>query len=83
MITTDCGIHSPEIAYLESGVNGIMTASDADEFVLAACQMIDNDLLHQSISINAKKSSEELTIVKMAENFSAGLSSCLAQPAFR
>jgi len=83
MITTDCGIHSPEIAYLEHGVNGIMTADDMDEFVLAACEVINNERIYESISFNAKNLSSDLTITAMADNFSTALHSCLAQPSFR
>ena len=83
MLTTDCGLHSPEIAYLEHGVNGLMTADDMDEFVLAACEVISDDRMYESISLNAKKLSTDLTITAMAENFSTALHSCLAQPSFR
>lgn len=83
MITTDCGIHSPEIAYLEHGVNGIMTADDMDEFVLAACEVINNERMYESISFNAKNLSSDLTITSMADNFSTALHSCLAQPSYR
>jgi glycosyltransferase involved in cell wall biosynthesis len=39
MVTTDCRIHSPEIAYLEHGVNGLMTPNSLERYVEATSRL--------------------------------------------
>jgi glycosyltransferase involved in cell wall biosynthesis len=40
LVTADCGIHSPEIAYLENEANGLMTADNVPAFVDGASSVL-------------------------------------------
>ncbi|MBF0231575.1 MAG: glycosyltransferase family 4 protein [Desulfamplus sp.] len=58
LITTACGIHSPEIAYLENGVNGVMVLDDLNEYVEATVRLMqdtdDLELLRDGCFTSAK-----------------------------
>lgn len=83
MITTDCGLHSPEIAYLHDGMNGLMTRDDQGAFVEAACRVLEDDVLHVNLLAGCRQASCLYTIDNMARNFADGIEQCLAMPHFR
>lgn len=78
MITTDCGIHSPEIAYLENGINGVMTANDLNAYVDASVLLLRDasalDVLRDGCAVSAK----EYTVENMARRFADGVVRALA-----
>ncbi len=73
MVTTDCGIHSPEIAYLESGRNGLMTANDSKAFVDGVLSLYKNPALRDSMVAACKEDSTRYSLEKMVKNFSLGI----------
>jgi len=73
MITTDCGIHSPEIAYLESGRNGIMTPDNLDAYVSAVENLLVNDQLREQISSACAEDAKRYSLDKMVDNFCEGI----------
>jgi len=73
MITTDCGIHSPEIAYLESGRNGIMTPDNLDAYVSAAENLFINDQLRKQMSSACAEDAKRYSLDKMVDNFCEGI----------
>jgi L-malate glycosyltransferase len=80
LVTTDCGVHAPEVCYLKHGVNGLMTANNLNDFV-DTCQMLLFDpALRQFIGRNAGLSVHQYSLRNMAERFSLGILSCLEQP---
>jgi len=81
MITTDCGLHSPEIDYLRSGENGIMTANSLDNFVEAAERVITDHALRRSLGAAAKADAAHYTVDNMAQNFRRGVLAALDLPA--
>jgi glycosyltransferase involved in cell wall biosynthesis len=83
MITTDCGLHSPEIAYLAHGVNGVMTPDSMPDFVDATCVLLRDEAGRRKMQEGCARSSEEYTVDNMAKNFSAGVQSCLSAPPLR
>lgn len=70
--TTDCGIHSPEIAYLKSGVNGIISEPTESEFSSAVLKLLRSDEL-ATIKSNALADGKKYTIENMAQNFAEGV----------
>jgi glycosyltransferase involved in cell wall biosynthesis len=80
MVTTDCGLHSPEIAYLESGVNGVMTADDEAAFVDAVVRILAEPAHAQALRQGCADSARRYTVDEMAERFSAGVRAALAAP---
>ncbi len=81
-ITTDFPYHSPEIAYLEDGVNGMIVADWQDPAAYAAAVI---DLLRDqaglaSMQDEARKLADRYSIEAMAERFANGVLEALARP---
>lgn len=83
MLTTDCGLHSPEIAYLESGVNGVMTANTVEAYSAAVAATILNEKTLEALRAGCRVSAEKYTIENMAVNFADGVEQCTATASFR
>lgn len=83
MLTTDCGLHSPEIAYLQPGVNGLMTANDLVSYVQAVQALLGNPEELAALKAGCIASSKEFTVENMARNFTQGLMSCLGSTKHR
>lgn len=80
MVTTDCGIHSPEIAYLESGVNGLMTADDLPAFVEGVSRCLIDESLRMRLVRGCQEAASVYTLDLMAENFCDGILDALKLP---
>lgn len=78
MLTTDCGLHSPEISYLETGYNGLMVANKLDDYAQAAISLLNNPIALQALSNGAKTSAAQYTIHNMVHRTQAGIRACLA-----
>jgi glycosyltransferase involved in cell wall biosynthesis len=77
LITTDCGIHSPEIAYLRSGENGLMTANSPEAFVQGVVAMLENEAERRRLGVNAQSASSRYTIENMAQRYRTGINKAL------
>lgn len=73
LLTTKCGVHSPEIAYLEDGVNGLMTAPDAREYANTVLALLDNKTRLLSMSQAARTTGRRVTMEHMADRFVEGI----------
>lgn len=74
LITTDCKLHSPEVAYLEHGKNGLIVNDTVAEYVDTVVGLFDNGSLRRHLVAGALSSSEHYTIENMSNNFVAGIS---------
>jgi glycosyltransferase involved in cell wall biosynthesis len=83
MLTTDCGIHSPEISYLQSGVNGWMTADAMPDFVEATVNLMTREDLLATMKQGCEESARVYTVDNMARRFASGIRQCLDAPAWR
>lgn len=73
MLTTDCGIHSPEIAYLKNMNNGIITKNTLSDYVAAATSLlVDPKALH-ALSEGCRNSAKEYTLENMVAKFADGI----------
>ena len=83
LLTTDCGLHgglhSPEIAYLQSGDNGLMTADDLASYVAAVVQLLQDPVQAGRLQAGALRAGELYSIEHMADRFCAGILDCLRQ----
>ena len=79
LFTTDCGLHSPEIAYLESGRNGIMTANDVTQYADAVCSALLTPAELMRLRQHALASAPLYTVNNMCERFCAGVTACMEQ----
>jgi glycosyltransferase involved in cell wall biosynthesis len=83
MVTTDCGLHSPEVAYLEDAVNGVMASDDLSSYVDAVVDLLENHQCRASLVAGCALSASMYTIENMARNFCDGVVQCLEAPAYR
>jgi glycosyltransferase involved in cell wall biosynthesis len=81
LITTNVPIHSPEIEYLEDGVNGFMVKSDLSAYADCVAHLITSPDLLRRMSEDALRSAAKYSIESMVENFHAGIVQCLTTPA--
>jgi glycosyltransferase involved in cell wall biosynthesis len=78
MFTTDCGLHSPEISYLESGKNGVMTANDVHAYADAISTVLSDPGALKLLRAGALAVAPRYTIENMAERLCDGIVRCLA-----
>lgn len=79
ILTSDITCHSPEIDYLESGVNGLMVEDQDDPtiFANAAINLMNDDLLLASFADSGKRTAASITNEAMVERFTEGILKCL------
>lgn len=79
MLTTDCGIHSPEIAYMENGVNGVMTANRLDAYVEACVRLLRDPQALDGLRAGCAASAQEYTVENMARRFADGIENVIKE----
>lgn len=77
MITTACGNHGPEIAYLENGVNGVMTADNLSAYVEASVHLLHDQQGLETLRAGCATSAKEYTVNNMARRFADGVAQAL------
>ena len=77
MLTTDCRLHSPEIAYLQSGENGVMTADDLPTYVNATVQLLQDPAKMARLQAGAALSGQAYSVEHFADRFCDGILACL------
>lgn len=78
IITTDCGNHGPEIAYLENGINGVMTANDLNAYVEASVDLLRDRAVLNALRAGCVASAQEYTVENMARRFAGGVAHAIA-----
>ena len=77
MITTKCGLHGPEIAYLRPNKNGLLTENTLADFVSETINLLSNGDWYKNVALSARKDSRRYTINNMTHNFSDGIKKAL------
>lgn len=81
IVTTDCGLHSPEISYLENGINGVMTENTIEDYVDSVFRILNDQVALESLKLGCAESGDKYTVENMARNFADGVVKCLkAEP---
>jgi len=80
MFTTDCGLHSPEISYLISGQNGIMTANTVKDYANTIVSALSDPVALAKLQGQARCTASRYTVENMAERICNGILGCLAMP---
>jgi L-malate glycosyltransferase len=75
-LTTDCGIHSPEISYLDE-TNGLITDNDVGSFSGAIVTLANKHEMHGQLREGCLGTASRFTLEAMAENFVAGIMAAL------
>jgi L-malate glycosyltransferase len=83
MVTTDCGLHSPEIVYLKHGENGLITDDSLEAFVEGVIKVISDEAGHARLKAGCEAAARKYTVENMARNFADGVMQCLAAPMYR
>lgn len=83
LVTTDCGLHSPEVVYLENMTNGLMTLNDLDVFSSNVISLFQNKKLLNEIREGCQLSGEKYTLENMAQNFTDGILNALNHVSYR
>lgn len=79
MVTTSGARHSPEIAYLRHGVNGIMTGYDVEEYAQAILTLTTNPELLSQYRAASLEDADVYTLDNMVVQFLDGIVKCLAR----
>jgi len=77
IITTDIDYHSPEIEYISSGNNGLMTGNTIQEYANAVIKFYRDENLRGQLARGCSESSEQITLDGMVDKFAAGVCACL------
>ena len=77
LLTTDCRIHSPEIAYLENGKNGLMTPDVLEDYVATTLRLLRDPTALSALQAGCAASAAEYTVENMARRFANGVARCL------
>jgi len=80
MITTRDAKHSPEVAYLRDGVNGLVTDGNADAYAAAVLALVENPVRRAALATQAKVDAGHYTLDAMVERFADGLAACVVTP---
>jgi glycosyltransferase involved in cell wall biosynthesis len=80
LVTTDCGIHSPEIDYLVNGDNGLVTENTVKAYAAEVTTLLRDPERLAHLRERARQSAAHYSIENMAENFHAGILQALAEP---
>ena len=76
-ITTNVSYHSPEIEYLENGVNGLIVSTDAESYASAIVNLLNDDVVRSRLVKGAVESANRYNIESMVANFANGVRKCL------
>lgn len=79
IVTSDCWTHGPEISYLKSGVNGLITSNNLMTFAQACVDLLRDPIMLQNLRAGCLASAKQYSLEKMVINFSEGIEKALAQ----
>jgi glycosyltransferase involved in cell wall biosynthesis len=78
LFTTDIPIHSPEIAYLIQGINGVMTPYVVGAYSSAIAEYLENEVMQVALREGCRQSATTYTLENMVNNFTQGIKKCLS-----
>lgn len=77
LVTTDLAGHGPEIAYLRSGDNGIVTRHDTGEYTAAVLDLLMSPARQQALAAACRECAADFGIDGMVDRFATGICTCL------
>jgi len=83
LVTTDISYHGPEVEYLESGCNGLISGQDPAEFSDRVLRLLSDPDLLRKMKNRARESSSRYSIEVMVENFRTGICGALSATKLR
>lgn len=82
LVVISKGNHGPEIAYLQNGINGLMTANDLQDYADACVRLLQDPVGLGRLRAGCAASAREYTVDNMAQRFADGIAHCLETPRF-
>ena len=79
LATTDLRNHGPEIAYIENGVNGLITSPDPDAYAAALVNVLGNPQKLRTMSEAASASVKKYSFEEMISRFEEGVHEALGR----
>ena len=79
LATTAIDFHSPEIAYLKHGVNGLISADGIDHYADMVVNYFADSAGAEILVSGCRQAAAELTLTAMVANFSQGVMACLGR----
>lgn len=85
LVTTDYPFHSPEIDYLNNGLNGLIVPCGDDPrlYAEAVSKLLLDESRLEALRHGASASASDHSIEKMVDNFTKGVLAALASPRLR
>ena len=80
MMTTPDAKHSPEIAYLKDGVNGLVVAGSPENYATSVINLLNDRDNLERIKQAALQDAQRYTLDNMVNRFADGIEHCLASP---
>ena len=77
LLTTKFPFHSPEIEYLEPGIDGIVSENSLEAYVSAVVEVLRSEELQQRLKLGCRQKSLRYTTENMVERFSNGIQDAL------
>jgi glycosyltransferase involved in cell wall biosynthesis len=77
IVTTDVPVHSPEIAYLNSGVNGLIVKNDAAVYAQAVVELLRDPRRLGELRQGALLAARQFSLENMVRNVAGGVVACL------
>jgi L-malate glycosyltransferase len=78
LMTTDCRLHSPEIAYLVHSKNGLITSENIMDYADGVIRVLNDPDRLKKMKTQCKESAEKYSIENMSDNFADGIRKCLS-----
>jgi glycosyltransferase involved in cell wall biosynthesis len=81
LVAIDKALHSPEVEYLQDGVNGrLLAPGSAKQYADAVTQLLMDRPLRERLREGCVRSSRKYTVEAMATNFASGIMAALDMP---
>lgn len=72
--------HSPEVAYFQDGVNGLMTDATTESYATAIHDILSDRATRERMAAAARESARIYSVDAMVKNFARGVEQVLGQP---
>lgn len=83
LITTRIDLHSPEIIYLENGINGIMTENSEEAYVREIVRFLQDKDYKKKLVEGCRVARKKYTIENMVSRFADGINAALSEQTAR
>lgn len=78
LFTTNIRSHSPEISYLEHGINGMVTPFSISDYASAVAEFFESEELQKRLREGCQRDASVYTFAHFVERFASGIIHCIA-----